>query len=382
MPDDETTFRLRYVGARFANARLPVDVLSDFAAFRDLLVAFAKSEWKSRNQDRQRLPKGFDKSLSIDLTGVEDGSAIPLLNWNKANAQRNLPGFADELELIVESSFNNIIQLIDGAGNGRFPRVLPSEYVRALNKLGSGLRDGERIEFAGTKGLDGKVVYLNLARRKDIITGVSETYQARFDECGILRGAYADESVGHIDVETTAYGVIEVLLDRDRVMEEFDGNIGQSLQFDLQIELDNKDHFRRVIEVFDIAVFDADVSADLERCRTRLAELRQLESGWHDGEGVALKSAAIEAAEKLIAKRWGLAGAYRIFPTEEGGVLIEFEHNGWDFSLEFSPAGSVEMFGVEIDGLGEKEPQSFRQLDDDFFNKFDEAMRTDVRAID
>lgn len=59
MADEEKSFRLRYVGSRFDNARLPVDVLSDLPAFRDLLAAFAKDEWLSLNSDRQRVPKGF-----------------------------------------------------------------------------------------------------------------------------------------------------------------------------------------------------------------------------------------------------------------------------------------------------------------------------------
>jgi hypothetical protein len=45
----EESFRLRYVGARFKGKRLPVEVLSDLAAFRDPVVAFAKAEWRSLN---------------------------------------------------------------------------------------------------------------------------------------------------------------------------------------------------------------------------------------------------------------------------------------------------------------------------------------------
>ena len=51
----ERSFRLRYVGARFEGKRLPVEVLSDLAAFRDLVVAFAKDEWRKLNPARTRL---------------------------------------------------------------------------------------------------------------------------------------------------------------------------------------------------------------------------------------------------------------------------------------------------------------------------------------
>ena len=62
---------LHYKGSRFRNARLPVDVLSDLSAFRDLLVSYAKDEWRRRHADRKRVPKGFDKSLSSDFIKIE-----------------------------------------------------------------------------------------------------------------------------------------------------------------------------------------------------------------------------------------------------------------------------------------------------------------------
>ena len=61
------SFRLRYVGTRFEGKRLPVDVLTDLPALGELVVAFAKSEWRRLNEDRKRVPRGFDASLAFDL---------------------------------------------------------------------------------------------------------------------------------------------------------------------------------------------------------------------------------------------------------------------------------------------------------------------------
>jgi hypothetical protein len=372
MSDEGKSFRLRYVGARFDDARLPVDVLSDLPAFRDLLVAFAKDGWRALNSDRQRVPKGFDKSISFDLVAIEPGSAIPKLDWNRRTAQTQLPGFADELEQIVGTSFQEVVSLIDGAGYNRFPKTLPSEHIRALNKLGAGLREGERIEFQNTRGTDGKVVYLDSYRRKSLITRVRETYQARFEGIGTLVGTKANDGAdGYIVVKTIEHGEIEIFVDLERVVNEFDGNIHADVQFELQIELDNNDRYRGLIEVHDVGLIDAQIGAELLRCRTRLAEIRELRNGWHEGGGLAIDMAAVAAAEKFLLKKPSLCGAYKIYPTEEGGVLFEFESNGWDFSLEFGENGSIEIYGIEVGGPGEMESLLFDEVGDDFMKEFD-----------
>lgn len=368
MVDDHKTFQLRYVGPRFDGARLPLDVLSDLPAFRDLLVSYAKDRWRAMNVERRRLPRGFDKSISFDLVSIDLGSAIPTLDWNRKTAQANLPGFTDELEELVDYSYEQLIRLIDGAGNDQFPQALSSEHIRALNKLGSGLQDRERIEFLGSTGADGNIVFLDTHRRKKLITHVRDTYQTRFEGIGRLLGSHVD---GHIDVETQEYGEIRIQVDPDRIIKEFDGNINCDVQFALQIELDNNDTYRGIVDVFDVELIDAQSGVDLMRCRDRLAAVRSLAAGWHDGSGAAIDDAALDAAERFLTKRPFLAGAYRIYPTDRGGLQFEFETAGWDFSVEFGVGGTVEMYGVQIEGPEEMEPVAFESPDEAFLRQFD-----------
>jgi hypothetical protein len=57
---------------------------------------------------------------------------------------------------------------------------------------------------------------------------------------------------------------------------------------------------------------------------------------------------------------------YAVAPTEEGGVLLEFEAKGWDYGVEFNPDGSFKFFGIEIDGREECSldfiPSNFQML--------------------
>lgn len=376
---DDLDIQLRYVGKRFDGAKLPLDVLADLPAFRDLVVAYAKQLWRGMNADRQRLPKGFDRSLSFDLTAINEGSAIPCLSWDRDSAQDSLPGFADELQLLVGDAFQQVVSLVADAANDVFPKALPPEHVRALNRLGSSLRDDERIEFVGKTDKAGKVVYLDSARRKALITKVRETYVSRFEGTGTLVGVIApvDQSNGRVIVETQAYGSIEITIERERAVSEFDGSIGAEVQFELEVELDNADNYRSIVELHGLTLIDEQIAADLERCKNRLAEIQVLGDGWDDEGAKAIDSYAHRAAVAFLHKRPLMSSAYKIFPTKAGGVLFEFESNGWDLSVEFSPGGSVELFGIEVDGQASMLPVRFDGVNEHFIELFDQRVGRD-----
>jgi len=370
--------QLRYVGERFDGARLPLDVLGDLPAFRDLLAAFAKAAYLGANATRLRVPKGFDKSLSFNLTGVMDGSAIPQLQWDKLTAQSLLPGFEDEIGKLIDVSFEKIVTLIDQAANGHFPRVLPPEHVRALNRFGSGLRDGERIEFLGSHGVDGNVIYLDSDRRKALITKVRETYQTRYEGTGTLVGINAANDP-YIQIETEAHGLISISLERERVLQEFDGNLGTPIQFDVEIELDNTDHFRSLVEVHVVGLIDERIAGELQRCRIRLVEISQLAEGWDGDASCAVSKAALASANQFLSRRPHLCGNYKIFPTVAGGLLFEFETGLWDLSLEFLPGGDVEFFGIEIEGKGEISPDLYPEVSEALIAELDKHAGNDGR---
>ena len=311
------SFLLRYVGARFEGHRLPLDVLPDLSAFRDLLVSYVKADWHAAHTDRERLPKGFEKSIAFDLVSIRDGSAVPQLDWDRETTQLLLPDFKDELEGLVEASYLKVLRLIDGANSAAGTVELTFESIRALNRFGSGLLPDERIEFLESRGSDGKVVYLDTIRRKRLITRGRDSYQKRFEDLGKLLGSEIDPmaTVGTISILTADYGKIDIPVSPERVRDDFDGNIEADVQFRLMIELGRDDGFRRVIEVFDVDVIDAKVVANLAACRDRIASLVSMRDGWHDGSGKSPTYEAAAAATRLLARKPSMAASYRIFPT-------------------------------------------------------------------
>jgi hypothetical protein len=367
MTSDAKTFLLRYVGARFDRHRLPLDVLPDLSAFRDLLVSYVKAEWRATHDKRIRLPKGFERSIAFDLVEIGDGSAVPKLEWDRQTAQSLLPEFNNALEDLVDHAYTQVIELIDGAAENIPSAGLPPESIRALNRFGSGLLGNEKIEFLGSQGKDGNVVFLDSYRRKRLITRGHDSYETQFEGIGRLLGFEKDAEGrgGRIVVHTDQHGTIRIPVAPERVKEEFDGSIDADVQFRLLVELGRKDEFRRLVDVFDVDLIDAALVTNLERCRTRIQSIAGLKNGWHDGDGKTVTQEAVLAAGRLLSARPHLAESYHIYPTDAGGVLFEFVHSGWDYSVETGPNGEIEIYGVEVDGPGDLDIRLFPSMDDE-----------------
>ncbi|WP_156457628.1 hypothetical protein [Altererythrobacter sp. Root672] len=364
MEDDARVFSLHYFGKRFSNNRIPVEALPDLPAFRDLLLSFAKDEWRARHPDRQKLPRNFDKELVLSLFAIEDGSAIPKLEWKRSDPQALLFEIADEFDDIVEAAYANVVVLFDG-GETETPH-LNSEKLRALNRFGAALKEGEKIELAA-RDESGKVVWLDMHRRKQLIMGGRETYQTRIEGTGELVGNDSPSDPNgqcSIRVQTEQYGTISIPVDRLQLYEEFAEALNSEVQFELLVELDQNDKLRSVVDVFDVATISDPNGTVVADAKSRLEELQRLEDGWHDGAGLALGRAALARALDFVVATRTSGVDMHIFPTEVGGVLVDFLLKGWEYSVEFDRVGKPEMYGIEVSGSGEMEPTSFGGVDD------------------
>lgn len=114
-----------------------------------------------------------------------------------------------------------------------------------------------------------------------------------------------------------------------------------------------------------------DLSDDVESSQARLRQLAELRDGWFDGTGSAVSAAAMEAAHLVLAARPDVAVSAAIFPTQQGGLTVEFVRRKWDMSIEIAPDGSVHAVGVELDGQEETETDSFDAVDQAFLTALD-----------
>lgn len=369
MSDDETTLSLRYVGRRFTGARLPLDVLNDLPALRDLVAALAKHEFRQSN-DRKRVPQGFDRAISFSLIDVKDGSAMPVIALDYDVAQQSLPNIGDGMSAVIGKAFERIAKIYDDADHDKFPQALPLDAIRALSKLGSGLQENERIEFVGTTSANGNVVSLDVFRRKKLLTRVRETYTTEFEDVGFLTGLDATRNA--VQIHTEKYGEMWLPLDGTAMpAEQFASAIRNLVEFSISIDLDASDIFQSVSAVHSVDLvrpYDEAVT----KCVIRLQELSKFERGWlGEDQGEQLVHLAGMRATQLVFARADLAEIFRIYPTEDGGVSVEFDKDGWSFAVEILPDGTLAIDGSSEDGESFEE-QVFDGFSDEFFKAFDE----------
>ncbi len=74
---DDTFATLIFKGGRFQGAAMPLEALPELAAYRELVLAVAKAIWQGDHQERQRLPKGFERDFRLVMLGVTEGSTVP-----------------------------------------------------------------------------------------------------------------------------------------------------------------------------------------------------------------------------------------------------------------------------------------------------------------
>lgn len=70
---------MRLTGSRFGQPGMPVEVLPELAAYRELVATVARELFLRRNPGRQRVPRGFTESFQLRLERVDKGSTIPVL---------------------------------------------------------------------------------------------------------------------------------------------------------------------------------------------------------------------------------------------------------------------------------------------------------------
>jgi hypothetical protein len=339
----------RFVGKRFTGGSIPLEMLRDLAALEDMLVEVAKWVFREQNE-RQRIPRGFAESIHLRLTGVRAGSAIPVIMLESSQAA--LPEIGYGYQHYLESARGLIIDTIAAANDNNssaFP--LPPHCLSYFDRLGRSLREGERIEFSSTAG---EVVPLTRETRFRLLTASSIR---TISEEVVLRGSVHEADQDKLTFQMTLIsghkvpGVIpEALL--ESFVEAFtryrDGTL---VAIEGVARYDRHPKRLKVIESVErVTILDElDVPA-------RIDDLRLLKDGWMDGRGGRLSPEGLDwFVSSFQSEFTGDLPLPYVYPTEEGGLRLEWEVASLDLSVNIdlnAKTGVFHSLNCETDADG------------------------------
>ncbi len=336
MIETVTFLEPRFVGKRFEDHALPLDILRDLASLESFFCRTVTHLYFAEHPDRQRLPRNFFDGISVKLVSIEEGSVIPKLVLFVSCASAGL--FPPPTQTYYEQARDSLINAIEAAHENRaVAGILPESLLGYFEQIGRGLLDDESIEFR-KPGAEKKAV-LNRETRKRLILASSKT-QTYTEEIERLIGAIpeADQDKNTFTILTTEGEKVQAPLDqinREVVFKAFnrfcDGEkvtvkgIGQYNRAGKLLKLDSIEEIQLLDEL------------DIE---LRLSELLKLKNGWMDGKGKAIEPSSTEWLIQGFCEHYEAnIPLPRLFPTLEGGVQAEWTIGSQEITLEFDLIG-------------------------------------------
>lgn len=176
-----------FKGPRFEDHGLDLDVLPDLLAYKTLLVETAKELWRRNNPDRQRLPRGFEESLSLKFYELKPGCvAIPLMR-EVEDRDKLFESPPDELDQAVVITADTIEAAAEGSP---LPECLPKNVIPLFSEYGRTLREDESFEQVIPQRI--KPVRYTARIREQVLCRGQDIYEDIIELTGEVRAADLD----------------------------------------------------------------------------------------------------------------------------------------------------------------------------------------------
>jgi len=348
----EPFLKPRLTGPRFEGGVVPLHVLADFAVLEQMIVDIAKWKFRSDNPNRKRVPRGFTDGISLKLTGVKDGSAIPVISLFFAATTL----FPPEAKSYFEDARAAIVGSIREADQGLPITKLPSRMLGYFARFGRSLEPGEAVEFEDADS--GPPARLTQeTRHRLVIASTVKEYTGDVVLHGTITGMEAkDEWFNLARPDGTTFKAQLSDTFYDTILEAFNSYAkGEKLRVRVYAigRFDREQRLKGIESVDQVVVIDP---LDI---RARVEELKLLQHGWLDGKGLAPPPATLDWITAAFEERYpdDLRLPY-LFPTPAGRLLAEWSPAPWSLSLEIDSVakrGYWHALNLDTDGEAEKE---------------------------
>lgn len=352
-------------GPRFGTAEMPLEVLPELAAYRDIIVQLAKERYKQRT-NRRAVPKHFEVNFRLHLVGFRAGSTVsrifrmpdPAPEGTQLRLLPEVDDFDDARDYLGRS--------LDTLQNtGRLPEDFPDNVIPLVIAMGRTLEDEDVLELKSPGHRHGARYTREVRRRLVVLTG--STYAQRVDVLGTFVGTRVSPR-RELDLRTTQYGIISVPFSsayEPLVAEMVRDNRFKRVQV---VGTAHFDHKERLVK-FDghpsvtlVSVLDEGL---VDRLEHRLKELEALKPGWFEGEGEVPSREELDWLRGVLLEMMAQHSlpAPTLFPMPEGGVQADWRLKPWHVTAEFDLATrSAFLHAAQVaEGVAETISVQFRE---------------------
>lgn len=323
----------RLVGKRFDDHTIPLELLKDLAVLEEFVVAVAKWIYVQDNA-RQRTPKGFTVPLTLALTAVNKGSACPAIAIEYEDPSAGLFPAANE-DFFFRAA-QAIGQVIDAAEHNEPITQVPANLLGYFDRFGRGLRDGEVLEFF--PGRERPARLTKLTRRRLLLASQNEEITEEVTVRGMV--PELDQAKMSFELQLPNGRKITSTVDAihlDTILEALNG-----YRDGVKVSVSGIARFDRYERLDSFDMIEDAVIIETNDPLARIDELRLLKAGWLDGIGLVPSKSEFDWLERFFAEQYPAAlPAPYIYPTEDGGIQLEWRTANQDMSLEIDLSGLI-----------------------------------------
>lgn len=317
----------RLVGRRFDDHSIPLELLKDLSVIEEFLIAVAKWIYVQDNA-RQRTPKGFTAPLTIALTAINQGSACPAIAIEYEDPAAGLfPAANEDFFFRAAQAIGNAIDAAEH--NEPITGHIPANLLGYFDRFGRGLRDGEILEFF--PGRERPARLTKLTRRRLLMASQNEGITEEVTVRGLV--SELDQAKMSFELQLPNGRKIASTVDAihlDTILEATRG-----YRAGVKVSVSGIGRFDRYERLDSFDMIEDAVIIESNDPLARVDELRQLKAGWLDGIGSVPTKAEFDWLESFFSDQYPAAlPAPYIYPTEEGGILLEWRTANQDMSLE------------------------------------------------
>ena len=354
--------RLRLTGARFEGGHLPIDSLIELQRYQEVIRIATRSEWR-RDHPGEEVPPDLNDSVSLTIERIDEGSADVFMGFEQVAIYEQYRAEAQDavgaVDAIILAAYSEDAPA--SASLSEYSPLTDPELYEAVSQIGATLASGQSIEVYTSSG-DSTPATITVEKRQRAIERLMpmENFLLTQDLTPTPSLQSFDESlVGRVTVlDADNKKFVLVLPDgasvhgwyrqNPNLLEDFRGLVNSTAEGPLtrisgKLQYKNGQPFRfKEASSIERAEFDD------RPWGARLNQLATLPSGWDDGDGAQITFVALDAAQMVLrAVEDAEIERPGVFPSPEGGVLIEWANAERVRSLEITADGGFEMFFLE-----------------------------------